>query len=227
MSSKEDLGSLKVLYITSNGIYNSHSESLHNNTEYTLMHYSCQSPIEDRCLLRVLQANCLQDFYTVTKEGEILTETWRVSSVGQLSASYSLILNIFSETETNMTVKLHEKPQTTAKWMQWHLLNNHTVVLSIPTQTITWYLNGATFTSSIEDHPILLCSQDDSQHFVCLLGAASEDFSGAGISIWKSSQLHLYRYFHSSSLTGPLLRQTVAEHSGTVGVWSVPPSWLV
>lgn len=34
---REDLGSLKVLYITSNGIYSSYRERLHNYTEYTVM----------------------------------------------------------------------------------------------------------------------------------------------------------------------------------------------
>lgn len=33
---REDLGSLKVLYITSNGIYSSYRERLHNYTEYTV-----------------------------------------------------------------------------------------------------------------------------------------------------------------------------------------------
>lgn len=35
---REDLGSLKVLYITSNRIYSSYRERLHNNTEYTVMY---------------------------------------------------------------------------------------------------------------------------------------------------------------------------------------------
>lgn len=55
---QEDLGSLKVLYITSNRIYNSYRARLHNNTEYTVMYQSCtrQSPVEDRCLVFVLEA---------------------------------------------------------------------------------------------------------------------------------------------------------------------------
>lgn len=48
---QEDLGSLKVFYITSNRIYSSHSERLHNNTEYTAMYIMYMSdPKEDHCL---------------------------------------------------------------------------------------------------------------------------------------------------------------------------------
>lgn len=62
---QEDLRSLKVLYITSNRIYSSYSERLHNKTEYTVMYSSCtrQSPVVDQCLL-VLQAFCLEDCIT-------------------------------------------------------------------------------------------------------------------------------------------------------------------
>lgn len=35
---QDDLGSLKVLYITSNRIYSSYSERLHNVTDYTVMY---------------------------------------------------------------------------------------------------------------------------------------------------------------------------------------------
>lgn len=48
---QEDLGSLKVFYITSNRIYSSHSERLHNNTVHShvlIMYMS--DPKEDHCL---------------------------------------------------------------------------------------------------------------------------------------------------------------------------------
>lgn len=65
---QEDLGSLKVFYITSNRIYSSHSERLHNNTEYTVMYSSCICQIPRKTTV----CDLFYKFNRVTREGEIL-----------------------------------------------------------------------------------------------------------------------------------------------------------